>query len=328
MMARNESNRATFERPTERDPYGPATDFGHRAFPLTLAIDPSAAFPSHSLLWLPSPTMSDDFVRLVSQANPAASRQQYPPPPQYDSYSHGGQHASTSQPQPQLDPFFDDDDDIGGVPDSAFGPGMPMAMQSTESGFPLAKGAVAPAGATLNDDAAKAKTWTFDDDEPGPSLPYAGASAFPGAPTPTEGAGGRVKGRKKRWRWPWEKEMELEGERVIALNNAEANAEFVNNYVSTSKYNMASFLPKFLFGAFQGRIIARIVAYRRAEQFSKYANLFFLFTACIQQIPDVSPTNKYTTIAPLAVVLLASAFKEMQEDIVRISTLSCLTSTY
>lgn len=53
------------------------------------------------------------------------------------------------------------------------------------------------------------------------------------------------------------------------------------------------------------------------EQFSKYANLFFLFTALIQQIPDVSPTNRYTTIAPLAVVLLASAFKEMQEDLKR-----------
>ena len=54
------------------------------------------------------------------------------------------------------------------------------------------------------------------------------------------------------------------------------------------------------------------------EQFSKYANLFFLFTACIQQIPGVSPTNKYTTIAPLSVVLLASAFKEVQEDLVRV----------
>jgi len=53
-----------------------------------------------------------------------------------------------------------------------------------------------------------------------------------------------------------------------------------------------------------------------SEQFSKYANLFFLFTACIQQIPGVSPTNKWTTIAPLSVVLLASAFKEVQEDLV------------
>lgn len=192
--------------------------------------------------------MSDDFVKLVSQSNPAVSRQQYPP--QYDGYGHGGQHASTSAGPQQLDPFFDDDDDAHAIPDSAFGPGMPMAMQSTESGFPLAKGAIAPAGTTLNDDTAKAKTWTFDDDEPG-SLPYAGASAFPGAPTPTEGANGKVKGRK-RWKWPWEKEQELAGERVIALNNSQANVEYINNYVSTSKYNMATFLPKFLFGAENG----------------------------------------------------------------------------
>ena len=38
--------------------------------------------------------------------------------------------------------------------------------------------------------------------------------------------------------------------------------------------------------------------------------------ACIQQIPGVSPTNPYITIAPLAVVLLASGVKESQEDLV------------
>jgi hypothetical protein len=41
--------------------------------------------------------------------------------------------------------------------------------------------------------------------------------------------------------------------------------------------------------------------------------------AIIQQIPGVSPTNKYTTIAPLALVLLASAFKEVEEDLVLVS---------
>ncbi len=54
-----------------------------------------------------------------------------------------------------------------------------------------------------------------------------------------------------------------------------------------------------------------------SEQFSKYANLFFLFTACIQQIPGVSPTNQWTTIAPLSAVILASAIKEFQEDLKR-----------
>lgn len=89
------------------------------------------------------------------------------------------------------------------------------------------------------------------------------------------------------------------GPRVIHLNNPPANAagKYVDNHISTAKYNIATFIPKFLY-----------------EQFSKYANLFFLFTAALQQIPNISPTNKYTTIGPLIVVLLVSAGKELVED--------------
>jgi phospholipid-transporting ATPase len=89
------------------------------------------------------------------------------------------------------------------------------------------------------------------------------------------------------------------GPRVIHLNNPPSNAvnKYLDNHVSTAKYNIATFIPKFLY-----------------EQFSKYANLFFLFTAGLQQIPDVSPTNKYTTIGPLIIVLLVSAGKELVED--------------
>jgi phospholipid-transporting ATPase len=89
------------------------------------------------------------------------------------------------------------------------------------------------------------------------------------------------------------------GPRIIHLNNPPANAsnKYVNNHISTTKYNIVTFLPKFLF-----------------EQFSKYANLFFLFTAILQQVPGVSPTNQYTTIGPLIVVLIVSAGKELVED--------------
>lgn len=89
------------------------------------------------------------------------------------------------------------------------------------------------------------------------------------------------------------------GPRMIHLNNPPANAanKYVDNHVSTSKYNVITFLPKFLF-----------------EQFSKYANLFFLFTAILQQIPGISPTKRYTTIVPLGVVLMVSAVKEYVED--------------
>ncbi|KAK6460432.1 membrane-spanning Ca-ATPase [Scheffersomyces coipomensis] len=84
--------------------------------------------------------------------------------------------------------------------------------------------------------------------------------------------------------------------------NHESNAHFgyYGNHISTTKYNFATFLPKFLF-----------------EQFSKYANLFFLFTSIIQQVPNVSPTNRYTTIGTLIVVLLVSATKEISEDVKR-----------
>ena len=95
------------------------------------------------------------------------------------------------------------------------------------------------------------------------------------------------------------------GPRIVHLNNPPANSQnkYIDNHISTAKYNFITFLPKFLF-----------------EQFSKYANLFFLFTAGIQQIPNISPTNRYTTIGPLIVVLLVSAIKELIEDYKRKSS--------
>jgi phospholipid-transporting ATPase len=89
------------------------------------------------------------------------------------------------------------------------------------------------------------------------------------------------------------------GPRIIHLNNPPANStnKYVDNHISTAKYNIVTFLPKFLF-----------------EQFSKFANIFFLFTAALQQIPNISPTNQYTTIGPLILVLLVSAGKELIED--------------
>jgi phospholipid-transporting ATPase len=92
------------------------------------------------------------------------------------------------------------------------------------------------------------------------------------------------------------------GPRIIHLNDPASNSanRYIDNHVSTAKYNVATFLPKFLL-----------------EQFSKYANLFFLFTSIIQQIPNVSPTNRWTTIGPLTVVLIVSAIREFVEDLKR-----------
>jgi phospholipid-transporting ATPase len=121
------------------------------------------------------------------------------------------------------------------------------------------------------------------------------------------GAGGQTKGREKRFSTGKFKfgfgrgkvDPSTLGPRIIYLNNPPANSagKYIDNHISTAKYNVATFLPKFLF-----------------EQFSKYANLFFLFTAVLQQIPNISPTNQFTTIGPLIVVLLVSAAKELIED--------------
>ncbi|GIX83118.1 phospholipid-transporting ATPase IA [Caerostris darwini] len=87
--------------------------------------------------------------------------------------------------------------------------------------------------------------------------------------------------------------------RVIHLN-ALQKQKFCINRISTAKYNLFSFLPKFLF-----------------EQFRRYSNIFFLFIALLQQIPNVSPTGRYTTAVPLIFILSISAIKEIAEDIKR-----------
>ncbi|CAO0794301.1 unnamed protein product [Mucor circinelloides] len=87
--------------------------------------------------------------------------------------------------------------------------------------------------------------------------------------------------------------------RIIHINNKELNSQqkFMSNSVSTAKYNLFTFLPKFLY-----------------EEFSKSANVFFLFISGIQQIPNISPTSKYTTLVPLVIVLFITAIKEIIED--------------
>ena len=57
------------------------------------------------------------------------------------------------------------------------------------------------------------------------------------------------------------------GERIIYVNNPELNDDqkFLHNRIFTAKYTIITFMPRFLY-----------------EEFSKYANLFFLFISGIQ----------------------------------------------
>lgn len=52
-------------------------------------------------------------------------------------------------------------------------------------------------------------------------------------------------------------------------------------------------------------------------QFSQLSNLYFLLIAVLQQIPDLSPTGRFGTVATLSVLLFLSLIKETLEDLRR-----------
>ncbi len=87
-------------------------------------------------------------------------------------------------------------------------------------------------------------------------------------------------------------------------NNARNNKKFKmkkTNKISTTKYNIITFIPKSL-------II----------QFIKLSNVYFLFTAIIQSIKIISPLTSFSAILPLIFVLLVSMIRELFEDLQRL----------
>ncbi|XP_022881004.1 phospholipid-transporting ATPase 3-like [Olea europaea var. sylvestris] len=88
------------------------------------------------------------------------------------------------------------------------------------------------------------------------------------------------------------------GHRTVFCNDREANAltKFKGNSVSTTKYDVFTFLPKGLF-----------------EQFRRVANLYFLMISILSCTP-VSPVSPITNVLPLSLVLLVSLVKEAWED--------------
>ena len=79
--------------------------------------------------------------------------------------------------------------------------------------------------------------------------------------------------------------------------NAEADGGTVSNMISTSKYTVTTFLPKNLH-----------------EQFQRMANVYFLLISSLQLFTPLSPTSKYSTVAPFAFVLLLNMVREAWED--------------
>ncbi|EAS01110.3 phospholipid-translocating P-type ATPase, flippase family protein (macronuclear) [Tetrahymena thermophila SB210] len=79
--------------------------------------------------------------------------------------------------------------------------------------------------------------------------------------------------------------------------NESNSKKFPSNFIKTSRYTAVSFLPMSLL-----------------LQFQRYANIYFLVTAILQCIPQISPLSPFVAVAPLIFVLAVSMAREGYED--------------
>eukprot|EP01134_Creolimax_fragrantissima_P001455 CFRG1455T1 len=100
----------------------------------------------------------------------------------------------------------------------------------------------------------------------------------------------------------WDDEANCPIERVVYINESEKNELFnyKNNYVSTAKYTILTFLPMNLF-----------------EQFQRLANAYFLFLLVLQCIPGVSSLDPMATLVPLLFVISLTCIKDANDDVKR-----------
>ena len=87
------------------------------------------------------------------------------------------------------------------------------------------------------------------------------------------------------------------------INNTEKNNKeykYKNNTISTTKYNIITFIPKSLF-----------------YQFQRLANVYFLVTAILSCFKIITPVASSMALIPIIFVLLVSLVRELIEDINR-----------
>lgn len=78
------------------------------------------------------------------------------------------------------------------------------------------------------------------------------------------------------------------------------SSQYESNYISTTKYSLATFLPLGLL-----------------YQFYRFSNIYFLFVTVLQCIPIVSPLHPITAVVPMVFVLTVSMIREGVEDFFR-----------
>ncbi|KAF9319474.1 hypothetical protein BG003_008999 [Podila horticola] len=107
----------------------------------------------------------------------------------------------------------------------------------------------------------------------------------------------RIRGRRGVVSKSSTRVIPISSSRTTPLIQPETGKPYVSNAVTTARYNMWDFLPKQLYA-----------------QFSKIANVYFLFVASLQMVPSWSPTGQYTTLVPLLVFLSIAIAHEGYDD--------------
>ncbi|KAF9278095.1 hypothetical protein BGZ68_008781, partial [Mortierella alpina] len=107
----------------------------------------------------------------------------------------------------------------------------------------------------------------------------------------------KITGRGGNMATPTSRVIPISSSRSTPLIQPETGKPYVSNAVTTARYNMWDFLPKQLYA-----------------QFSKIANVYFLFVAALQMVPSWSPTGQYTTLVPLLVFLSIAMAHEGYDD--------------
>ncbi|KAF0532010.1 phospholipid-translocating P-type ATPase [Gigaspora margarita] len=103
-----------------------------------------------------------------------------------------------------------------------------------------------------------------------------------------------IRGRKQKIS---NRQFLIDPDRKEPILDTLTNTLYPSNSITSSRYTFYNFLPKQLYA-----------------QFSKGANLYFLFMALLQMIPDWSPTGQFTTITPLSIFVALSMAREGFDD--------------
>jgi hypothetical protein len=95
--------------------------------------------------------------------------------------------------------------------------------------------------------------------------------------------------------------MDLKNLRSFTINLPASNKQlFGSNYIKTTKYTLYSFLPLSIL-----------------NQYKRIANIYFLALSVLCLIPEISPWDPVTQIAPTIFVLGIAIIREAIEDYYR-----------